>query len=197
MSHDRSQAAHEATNARRSLLPRERSRPRRARRVAFVPRRRRELAARIACGPGPASVPCAGQRRQDRLGYRRKGTARHDRQLPQRAPHARGAGAAFSAITARGPDAVAVERMTSDLETLMANLSDAGRTRLRSAFAADPELADGVSTMLADLPPATQERLMQRLAAHLEKTPLGGGALIPALTDVIVEAMQRSETEDD
>lgn len=42
--------------------------------------------------------------------------------------------------------------MTSDLEKLMANLSDSERDRLKGAFAADPELAQGLSTMLADLP---------------------------------------------
>jgi hypothetical protein len=42
--------------------------------------------------------------------------------------------------------------MTSNLERLMANLSDSERDRLRGAFAADPELAQGLRTMLADLP---------------------------------------------
>src|SRR5918999_57453 len=55
--------------------------------------------------------------------------------------------------------------MTSDLEKLMANLSDSERDRLKGAFAADPELAQGLSTMLADLPPDTQAQLMRRLAA--------------------------------
>jgi hypothetical protein len=85
--------------------------------------------------------------------------------------------------------------MTSDLEKLMANLSDSERDRLRGAFAADPELAQGLSTMLADLPPDTQEQLMRRLAARLENAPLGGGALVPALADVIQEALERSERE--
>jgi hypothetical protein len=86
--------------------------------------------------------------------------------------------------------------MTSDLEKLMANLSDSDRDRLNGAFAADPELAHGLSTMLADLPPATQAQLLHRLAARLESTPLGGGALVPALADVIQDALERSERED-
>jgi hypothetical protein len=45
--------------------------------------------------------------------------------------------------------------------------------------------------MLADLPPDTQARLMRRLAT----TPLGGGALVPALADVIQDAPERSERE--
>ena len=85
--------------------------------------------------------------------------------------------------------------MTSDLEKLMANLSDSERDRLKGAFAADPELAQGLSTMLADLPPDTQAQLMRRLAARLESTPLGGGALVPALADVIQDAMERSERD--
>ena len=86
--------------------------------------------------------------------------------------------------------------MTSDFEKLMANLSDSERDRLTGAFAADPELAQGLSTMLADLPPDTQAQLMRRLAARLESTPLGGGALVPALADVIQDALERSERQD-
>ena len=85
--------------------------------------------------------------------------------------------------------------MTSDIEKLMANLSESERERLKGAFAADPELAQGLSTMLADLPPDTQTELMRRLAARLESMPLGGGALVPALADVIQEALERSERE--
>jgi hypothetical protein len=68
--------------------------------------------------------------------------------------------------------------MTSDLEKLMANLSDSERDRLKGAFAADPELAQGLSTMLADLPPDTQAQLMRRLAAQtppLIRTPERAG----------------------
>ena len=79
--------------------------------------------------------------------------------------------------------------MTTDLDTLMANLSAPARDRLKGAFAADPELASGLRTMLADLPVGTQETLMRRLAVRLEDAPLGGGALIPALADVIQAAM--------
>ena len=86
--------------------------------------------------------------------------------------------------------------MTTDLEQLMANLSDSERDRLRGAFAADPELARGLSTMLADLPPGIQEQLMRRLAARLETTSLGGGALVPALTDVIQDALERWDREE-
>jgi hypothetical protein len=86
--------------------------------------------------------------------------------------------------------------MTTDLDSLMANLSASDRDRLKGAFAADPELARGLSTMLADLPRDIQTQLMRRLAARLETTPLGGGALVPALADVIQEALERSERED-
>ena len=86
--------------------------------------------------------------------------------------------------------------MTTDLEQLMANLSDSERDRLRGAFAADPELARGLSTMLADLPPGIQEQLMRRLAARLGTTSLGGGALVPALTDVIQDALERWDREE-
>ena len=85
--------------------------------------------------------------------------------------------------------------MTTDLEKLMANLSNSERERLTGAFAADPELARGVSTMLTDLPPDTQRQIMRRLAARLETTPLGGGALVPALADVIQDALERSERQ--
>jgi signal transduction histidine kinase len=78
----------------------------------------------------------------------------------------------------------------------MANLSDSERDRLKGAFAADPELARGLSTMLADLPPGIQEPLMRRLAARLETTSLGGGALVPALTDVIQDALERWDREE-
>jgi hypothetical protein len=81
--------------------------------------------------------------------------------------------------------------MTTDLDKLMADLSNSERDRLRGAFAADPELADGLRTMLADLPPDTQAQLMRRLAARLETRPLGGGALLPALADVIQQALER------
>jgi hypothetical protein len=78
----------------------------------------------------------------------------------------------------------------------MANLSDSERGQLQAAFAADPELARGLSTMIADLPPDLQERLMRRLAARLETASLGGGALVPALVDVIEDALERSERDD-
>ncbi len=81
--------------------------------------------------------------------------------------------------------------MTTDLDKLMADLSNSERDRLRGAFAADPELADGLRTMLADLPPDTQAQLMRRLATRLETRPLGGGALVPALADVIQQALER------
>src|SRR3954470_13778408 len=85
--------------------------------------------------------------------------------------------------------------MTTDLDSLMANLSESDRNRLKGAFAADPELATGLQTMLADLPADTQETMMRRLALRLEDAPLGGGALIPALADVIEAAMQRPHTD--
>jgi hypothetical protein len=73
----------------------------------------------------------------------------------------------------------------------MANLSDSERDRLRGAFAADPELAQGQSTMLAEPPPDTQAELVRRLAARLESTPPEGGALVPARADVIQDALER------
>ena len=57
--------------------------------------------------------------------------------------------------------------MITDLEKLMAKLSDSERDRLRGAFAADPELAEGLSAMLAGLPLDTQAQVMRRLAARL------------------------------
>ena len=50
--------------------------------------------------------------------------------------------------------------------------------------------------MLADLPPGVQERLMRRLAARLETTSLGGGALVPALADVIQDALEQWERDE-
>ena len=85
--------------------------------------------------------------------------------------------------------------MTADLEKLMAKLSDTERNRLKGAVAADPELAQGLSTMLADLPADTQAQLLHRLAVHLGEKPLGGGALLPALTEVIYDALERSERD--
>jgi hypothetical protein len=87
--------------------------------------------------------------------------------------------------------------MTGDIEKLMANLSSPERDRLEGAFASDPELADGLRAMLADLPAETQERLLQRLAVHLGEKPLGGGALLPALTDVISDALEHSDRDDE
>jgi hypothetical protein len=85
--------------------------------------------------------------------------------------------------------------MTTDLDSLMANLSVSDRDRLKGAFAADPELAGGLRTMLADLPVPAQETMMRRLAVRLDDAPLGGGALIPALADVIQAVMERPESE--
>jgi len=82
--------------------------------------------------------------------------------------------------------------MRGELDPLMAYLTGAERDRLTAAFGADPELADGLSTMLDDLPPATQGRIMRRLAAHLERTPLGAGAVRSALADVIEDTLRES-----
>jgi hypothetical protein len=87
--------------------------------------------------------------------------------------------------------------MTGDLAKLMANLSDSERGRLEGAFASDPELAQGLGKMLADLPPGKQAQIMRRLAAHVRSAPLGGGALVPALADVIEQAMEQSERDTD
>jgi hypothetical protein len=88
------------------------------------------------------------------------------------------------------------DTMTTDLDSLIASLSAPDRDRLKGAFAADPELATGLETMLADLPASTQATLVRRLAVRLEQTPLGGGALIPALADVIQAALERPESDD-
>src|SRR4051794_38238306 len=82
--------------------------------------------------------------------------------------------------------------VTPHPDSLMANLSARGRDRLEGAFAADPELASGLCMMLADLPADTQETATR---GCLEDAPLGGGALIPALADVIEAAMERPDTE--
>jgi hypothetical protein len=37
--------------------------------------------------------------------------------------------------------------------------------------------------------------MMRRLAVRLDDAPLGGGALIPALADVIQAVMERPESE--
>jgi hypothetical protein len=55
----------------------------------------------------------------------------------------------------------------------VANPSDSERDRLRGAFVADPQLAHGPSTMLADLPSDTQAELVRRLAARLDAAPWG------------------------
>src|SRR3954467_794624 len=86
--------------------------------------------------------------------------------------------------------------MTPTLDSLMANLRVSDRNRLKGALAADPELATGLCTMLADLPVDTQETMMRRLAVRLEQAPLGGGALIPALADVIQAAMERDQSDE-
>ena len=69
--------------------------------------------------------------------------------------------------------------MTSDREKPMAELSASDRDRLEDAFASDPELADGVRAMLADLPAETQARLPHRLAVHLGEKPLGATRCCP------------------
>src|SRR3954453_18349627 len=65
--------------------------------------------------------------------------------------------------------------MTTDLDSLMANLSASDRDRLNGALAADPELATGLCTMLADLPARTQERMMRRLPGPLGEPPAPRG----------------------
>jgi hypothetical protein len=74
---------------------------------------------------------------------------------------------------------------------MLANLSAPERERVGAAFAADPELAEGVNGMLAGLPPNTKARFMRRLAAQLEHTPLGSGAAKSALTDVIEDLLHQ------
>src|SRR4051812_48257264 len=86
---------------------------------------------------------------------------------------------------------LAAGHVTSALNKLLANLSGPERERRGAAFAADPELADGLSTMLANLPPGTQAQIMRRLAARLEHTQLGSGAVRSALTDVIEDTLRQ------
>src|SRR3954447_19346707 len=125
----------------------------------------------------------------------RGGRSRHDRQLLWRAPRRRKFPAACAFVAVRGATAPR-DTMTTDLDSLIANLSAPDRDRLKGAFAADPELATGLETMLADLPASTQETLVRSLAVRLEQAPLGGGALIPALADVIQAALERPERDD-
>src|SRR4051812_33918264 len=119
------------------------------------------------------------------------GSPRGDRRL-----HQRGRRAAHAKPLPWGARRVAPRRqdqMTGDWERLMAALDEAERERLRNAFDADPELADGVSGALAELPLETRQQVLRRLAARLQQAPLGGGALIAALTDVVYDAMKRSQ----
>jgi hypothetical protein len=64
-----------------------------------------------------------------------------------------------------------------------------------AALAADCELADEVAVLIAELPRRVRGRVILRLGIRLMATPLGRGALIAALTDVIVERMQRDAVE--
>jgi hypothetical protein len=123
------------------------------------------------------------------------GPSRHDRQLLWRALRRRRFLAACPFVAVRAA-AAPRDTMTTDLDSLIANLSAPDRDRLKGAFAADPELATGLETMLADLPASTQETLVRSLAVRLEQAPLGGGALIPALADVIQAALERPESDD-
>jgi hypothetical protein len=83
--------------------------------------------------------------------------------------------------------------MTSELEKSMTNLGGPERERLRAALAADPDLAQGLTAMLADLPAETRKRLMRHLSVRLDEAALGGGAFILALGDAIFEALARWE----
>jgi hypothetical protein len=62
--------------------------------------------------------------------------------------------------------------MASDWERLISSLGDVERERLRSAFDADPELAEGVRGVLADMPLETRQQVLRRLAVRLEQAPL-------------------------
>jgi hypothetical protein len=151
---------------------------------------------RSRCWLNPNPVPPTVGKRQLRRPPSESpgGPVRPDRQLLWRARRRRKSPDAW-AFEAIRIDAAPREPMTADLDSLMANLSPPDRDRLKGAFAADPELATGLGTMLADLPFELQELTMRRLAVHLEDAPLGGGALIPALADVIQAAMERPDTE--
>jgi hypothetical protein len=159
------------------------------------PGRRTRVRSRCCSNPNPVTLTVGRRQRRWPASGIVGGSAWRDRQLLWRARHRRKSDAqAFDAIRS---DTAPPEDMTADLDSLMANLSAPDRDRLKEAFAADPELATGLCTMLADLPFETQELTMRRLAVHLEHAPLGGGALIPALADVIRAAMERSDPEPD
>src|SRR3954451_13297238 len=135
---------------------------------------------------------CGRAARQDRV--ETTGLEAHDRQLHDRVrrePRRTGTVGRQPASSRRRQD-----RMASDWERLISSLGDVERERLRSAFDADPELAEGVRGVLADMPLETCQQVLRRLAVRLEQAPLGGGALIAALTDVVYDAMKRSEQGD-
>jgi hypothetical protein len=96
-----------------------------------------------------------------------------------------GAWVAGLAGCSRGAD----DRVTSGLEDSMPNFDGLERGRLEAAFAADPELAEGVAGMLAGLPADIQERFLWHLAVRLGEAPLGGGAFVLALKDILYERL--------
>src|SRR5436309_7306281 len=75
--------------------------------------------------------------------------------------------------------------MTRILSALAMALDDGDRARLAGAFASDAELAGGVDQLLDGLPRDVQRMIVRRLAAHLERLPLSGGALIVAVADAL------------
>ena len=81
--------------------------------------------------------------------------------------------------------------MKADLDTLIANLSRPELSGSATRSPPIPSSADGLGTMLAGLPPDTQAQIMRRLAAHLEHTPLGRGAVLSALADVIEHRLRQ------
>src|SRR4051812_29699324 len=98
----------------------------------------------------PLGFPRTVGVRCERRSRRCEGELGHERQLVHRTLWGRATRAA-SRVRQPRPTGVAPKGdMTSGLEKLMANLSDSERHRLRTAFAADPELAQGLSTMLGD-----------------------------------------------
>lgn len=75
--------------------------------------------------------------------------------------------------------------MRSEPDAMVANLREPARSRVIAAFSADRELADGVAGVIADMPRCVQEEVLQRLGVRLQQAPLGGGAFVAALTDVV------------
>jgi hypothetical protein len=83
--------------------------------------------------------------------------------------------------------------MPGELDALLEGLSDAERSTLTAAFAADRELARGLAIMFGGLPRGVTALLMRRLSVHLGHLGLGEDAFMAALTDVIYQWLEDDE----